>query len=165
MRRATPRTAPVRLPSRSRRTRPKPCRWVTYTWSVDGQPVQTSTSNSYTPTEADEGKHLTVTASFTDAAGNSESGSSVPSAAVAESPSETLSVVINGAPVEGVAITATVTDSNAVGGDVSGPVTYTWFSGGAQVQSGTSNSYTPTEADEGQHLTVTASFSDAAGNP
>ena len=92
---------------------------VTYTWSVDGHTVQTSTSNSYTPTEADEGKHLTVTASFTDAAGNSESGSSVPSAAVAESPSETLSVVINGAPVEGVAITATVTDGNAVGGDLS----------------------------------------------
>src|ERR1035437_7716813 len=167
MRRATPRTAPVRLPSRSRRTRPKPCRWVTYPWSVAGQPVQTSTSNSYTPTEADEGKHLTVTASFSDAAGNPESGTSAASTAVAESPTETLSVVINGSPVEGAAITATVTDSNAIGGDVPGSgITYKWYADGTLVHTGTdNNSYTPTEADEGKVLTVTASFTDAAGNP
>ncbi len=138
---------------------------VTYTWSADGSTVQSGTSASYTPTEADEGKVLTVAASFTDAAGNPEQGTGAASTAVAESPSETLHVVINGAPVEGVALTATVTDTDAVGGDLTGPVTYTWSADGSTVQSGTSASYTPTEADEGKALTVTASFTDVAGNP
>ena len=95
------------------------------------------------------------------------SGTSAPSAAVAESPTETLSVVINGAPVEGAAITATVTDSDAVGGDVPGSgITYQWYANGQLVHTAVDdNSYTPTEAEEGKALTVTASFTDAAGNP
>jgi hypothetical protein len=52
---------------------------ITYTWQTnDGQhgwqTVLSSTSNSYTPNEVDEGSQLQVLTSFTDAAGNTETG-------------------------------------------------------------------------------------------
>src|SRR6202045_2975012 len=144
-----------------------PASGITYKWYADGNLVHTGNDdNSYTPTEADEGHALTVTASFTDAANNAETGTSAASAAVAESPTETLSVAINGSPVEGTAITATVSDPNAVGGDMpASGITYKWYADGNLVHTGNDdNSYTPTEADEGHALTVTASFTDAANN-
>ena len=48
---------------------------ASYTWNVAGTTVQSGSSNSYTPVEADEGKALTIDVSFTDIAGNSETGS------------------------------------------------------------------------------------------
>ena len=122
---------------------------ITYQWYANGQLVHTAVVDEQLHAdESDEGKALTVTASFTDAAHNSESGTSAASAAVAESPTETLSVVINGAPVEGAAIAATVTDSDAVGGDVPGSgITYQWYANGQLVHTAVDdNSYTPTEA-------------------
>src|ERR1019366_3067858 len=99
---------------------------ITYQWYADGQLVHTAVdNNSYTPAEADEGKALTVMASFLDAAHNPESGTSAASAAVAESPTEKLNVVINGVTTEGQTLTAAVTDPNAVGGDV-GTATITY---------------------------------------
>ena len=140
---------------------------ITYQWYANGQLVHTAVDdNSYTPTEAERGQGADGDGVVPDAAHNPESGTSAPSAAVAESPTETLSVVINGAPVEGAAITATVTDSDAVGGDVPGSgITYQWYANGQLVHTAVdNNSYTPTEADEGKALTVTASFTDAAHN-
>ena len=118
------------------------------------------------PTEADEGSQLQVLVAFNDSLGNPET-SWVSAGTVQESPSETLSVVINGSPVEGAVITATVTDTDMVGGDLPATgITYKWYAGGTLVHTaGDDNSYTPTEAVEGKALTVTASFTDAAGNP
>ncbi len=139
---------------------------ITYTWNVGGTTMASGKGlNAYTPTEADEGKAITVNVSFTDIHGNVESGS-VSAGTVAEMSHEALIVTINGSPVEGKQIAASVTDPNAVGGDVpASGVTYTWYADGKQVfQAIDSNKYTPTEVDEGKTLTVTASFTDAAGN-
>jgi hypothetical protein len=54
-----------------------PSSGITYTWMVGGQTVKTgmdADGNSYTPTEADEGKALSVSVSFTDPHNFKESG-------------------------------------------------------------------------------------------
>jgi hypothetical protein len=56
--------------------------------------------------------------------------------------------------VPGQQVTATLGNSDLAN------VTYTWLLGGAVVQSGTSNIFTPTGADQGKTLDVIASFTD-----
>ena len=54
-----------------------PTSGITYTWTVNGATVKTgvdAAGSSYTPTENDEFKTLTVSVSFTDAEGNTETG-------------------------------------------------------------------------------------------
>ena len=53
-----------------------PSSGIAYTWTVDGLTVKTGTgvdANSYTPTDADEGKAISVAVSFTDTHNNAES--------------------------------------------------------------------------------------------
>ena len=59
---------------------------ITYTWTVGGQTVQGDSGNTYTPTEADEGKTITVSASFTDSDGNVETPSASAGTAVRAGP-------------------------------------------------------------------------------
>ena len=54
-----------------------------YQWLADGTVIQGATANAYTPVEADEGKAVTVQVNFTDDAGNDETLTSAPTAAVA----------------------------------------------------------------------------------
>jgi hypothetical protein len=134
---------------------------VTYTWKVAGTVVGGS-GNSYTPVEADEGKALTVNVSFTDVAGNAETGSANGGTVQETATSDTLvslGGLTGGNAVQGTAVTATVTD----GGSAVSGATYTWKVAGTVV-GGSGNSYTPTEGDEGKALTVDVSFTDVAGN-
>ena len=52
-------------------------------WLADGTPISGAMATAYTPVEADEGKAITVQVSFTDDAGNDETLTSAPTAAVA----------------------------------------------------------------------------------
>ena len=117
---------------------------------------------SYTPVEGDEGQLLKVELKFTDASGNPES-SEVSAGRVQENPTEnaaiSLSGLTNGNAVEGTQVTATVTEADA---PASG-IVYTWFVGGHAVAGVTGNTYTPSENDEGQTLSVSASFTDTHG--
>jgi VCBS repeat-containing protein len=139
---------------------------ITYQWYAGSTLVHTATGdNSYVPTEAVEGLALTVKATFTDAAGNVEYGTSAASAAVAEIAQPNLQVTINGAPVQGTAITVSVVDPSGNETLAGGGITYQWYADGTPVHTATGdNSYIPTEADEGHALTVKATFTDAAGN-
>jgi hypothetical protein len=58
---------------------------ITYTWTVGGTAVQGDTGNTYTPTEADDGKAISVSASFTNGGGDHETGSAS-AGVVAEAP-------------------------------------------------------------------------------
>ena len=57
-----------------------------YQWLADGTAMPGATASAYTPAEADEGKPVTVQVSFTDDAGNDETLTSAPTAAVAAAP-------------------------------------------------------------------------------
>jgi hypothetical protein len=138
---------------------------ITYTWSVRGTGVQTgldAAGNTYTPTEADEGKAISVAVSFTDTHGFAEQGAAS-AGTVQESPTEnaaiSLSGLTNGNAVEGQKVTASVIESDAPDHGI----TYTWSVGGTGVQTGldaAGNTYTPTEADEGKAISVAVSFTD-----
>ena len=54
-----------------------------YQWQTDGTAILGATSSAYTPVEADEGRAATVQVNFTDDAGNDETLTSAPTAAVA----------------------------------------------------------------------------------
>ncbi len=136
-----------------------------YTWTVGGTTAQTGSDNTYTPQEADEGQAISVAVSFTDSNGDTESGS-VSGGKVAQSPADaTLSLTgldVNNNAVEGQQVTAAVNDPTAGSG-----ITYTWTVGGNQVTPDGGpggNTYTPTVADEGQAISVSATFTDAQGN-
>jgi Domain of unknown function (DUF4347)/FG-GAP-like repeat len=142
-----------------------PASGINYTWKVNGTTVFTGTDaagNTYTPTEADEGLPITVSASFTDTHGNAESGTTS-AGTVQESPTEnasfTVTGLISGHPVPNHTLTATVTEPDA---PASG-ITYTWIVNGVTRQSGSSNTYTPQPGDAAKQLTVTVSFTDTHG--
>jgi hypothetical protein len=141
---------------------------ITYTWTVGGHVVKTgvdTAGNTYTPTETDEGQAISVAVSFTDTHGFAEHGSTS-AGTVQESPTENASISLSGLTggnaVEGTTVTATVTEADA---PESG-ITYTWTVGGHVVKTGVDtagNTYTPTETDEGQAISVAVSFTDTHG--
>ena len=133
---------------------------VTHVWEV----VQSGSNNTYTPDERDEGKAFKVDLSFTDV--NGHETSSVSAGTVQESPTENASISLSGLTsgnaVEGQQVTATVTEADA---PASG-ITYTWKVNGTTVKTGidaAGNTYTPTESDEGNPITVSVAFTDTHG--
>src|SRR6201999_2850079 len=135
---------------------------ITYTWTVGGHAVQGATGNTYTPTEADEGQAISVSVSFHETNGDFKTGSASAGTVQESAADQTLSLSgldANHNAVEGQQITAAVNDP-----DAGSSITYTWTVGGATVQGDSGNTYTPTEADEGKTITVSASFTDSDGN-
>ena len=145
-----------------------PASGITYTWTVGGTQVKTgidAAGATYTPTEADEGKTISVAVSFTDSHGFAEHGTTS-AGTVQESPTENASISLSGLTagnaVEGQQITASVTETDAPATGI----TYTWTVGGIAVKTGTDAAgatYTPTEADEGKTISVAVSFTDTHG--
>ena len=86
------------------------------------------------------------------------------STAVATVPTPTIAItsgLSNNTPRAGTSLQATVSFSN--GDSAATPITYTWLANGSPEQSGTSSTYTPTEANLGTAITVDASFTDLFG--
>ncbi len=114
------------------------------------------TGTMYTLTQAEVGKTLTVTATYTDGGNAAESVTSAVTAAIANiNDAPTGSVMISGTPTQGQTLTATNT---LVDPDGLGAITYTWKAGGTTI--GTSATYTLTQAEVGKTVTVTASYTD-----
>ena len=144
---------------------------VTYSWQTldgNGHWNQVGSNSSYMPTETDEGQSLRLVTTYAEDAYGSES-TTVNLGAVAESPTETATIVLTGLTagnaVKGQQITAMVTDADA---PVSG-ITYSFeiSSDGTHwttVQSGSSASYSPSETNDGSQLQVEVSFTDTHGN-
>ena len=137
-----------------------------YQWQADGAEISSATSDTYTLADADEGKAMSVTVSFTDDRGHGEELSSAATAAVeakANSPA-------TGAP----AVTGTAQVGETLSTDTSGiadadgltnaSFDYQWLADGAEISSATSDTYTLADADEGKAISVTVSFTDDGGN-
>ena len=131
---------------------------ITYTWQADGATV--GTGSTYTVTEAEVGKVITVVASYTDGHGTAEAVTSAATAAVANvNDAPTGSVTIDDTtPTQGQTLTASNTLADA---DGLGAITYTWQADGSTV--GTGSTYTVTEAEVGKVITVVASYTDGHG--
>ena len=68
-----------------------------YQWQADGAEISSATSDTYTLADADEGKAMSVTVSFTDDGGNEESLTSAATDAVDGEPSTPLTALIENA--------------------------------------------------------------------
>ena len=134
---------------------------ISYTWLRDGTTINSATQSTYTLTQADVGKKLTVNASYTDLLGTAENVSSAPTTAVAN---------INDAPTGTVSITGTATQNqvltasnNLADADGLGAISYTWLRDGTAINAATQSTYTLTQADVGKKLSVQASYTDLLG--
>ena len=142
-----------------------------YQWVADDEDIAGATGSSYTLTENDKDKAVTVTVSFTDAEGNPETLTSDPTEEVAAKPntSATGQPTISGTIQVGETLTADVTGIADEDGLTNPGFTYQWArNDGAtdtNIQDATGSSYTLVSDDEGKAITVTVGFTDAEGNP
>jgi hypothetical protein len=143
-----------------------PSSGITYAWQVshDGgttwTPISGATSNSYMPTEPDEGGQLQAQVSFTDLAGNNETGTATVLNVVDVPP--TLSVTLSGIAQEGQTLTATPT-LGTDGDNTTADVTYQWERNRTPIGGATGSTYVVAEADEGASIQVVASFTNDTG--
>ena len=138
---------------------------ISYQWLADGAAITGATASTFTLTQAQVGKAVSVKASYTDSQGTAEGKTSSATAAV---------VNVNDAATGAVTITnntdATRGTTTLRQGDVLaaantladadglGTITYTWKAGSDTV--GTGATYTLTQADVGKAITVTARYID-----
>ena len=134
---------------------------ISYQWKRDGSSIDSATGSSYTLTQADVGKAITVTASYTDAFTNDHNVTSNATSAVANvNDSPTGSVTISGTATQAQQLTAANTVADA---DGLGTISYQWSRAGSAISGATSSTYTLVQADVGSAITVTASYTDGQG--
>jgi Ca2+-binding RTX toxin-like protein len=134
---------------------------VVYQWFADGVAVAGASGSSYTLSQGDVNKAISVQASYTDAFGSDESMNSLATAIVAN---------VNDAPVGGVSIAGTaqqgqtLTASNTLTDiDGLGTIGYQWRANGVAIAGAAGSSYVLTAADVGKTISVLASYVDGFG--
>ena len=139
-----------------------------YQWVADDEDIAGATGSSYTLTEDDEGKTITVTVSFTDAEGNPETLTSDPTGEVAAAPAQNIQATgqptISGTLQVGETLTADVTGIADADGLTTVSYSYQWMADDTNIQGATDATYTLAEDDEGKAIKVLVSFADDAGN-
>ncbi|MEI6638388.1 MAG: SwmB domain-containing protein [Chlorobium sp.] len=134
---------------------------ITYQWKAGGSAISGATSATYTLTEAEVGKTVTVVASYTDLMSAAESATSAATVAVANvNDAPTGLVTIAGTPTQGQTLTASNTLADA---DALGTISYQWNAGGSAISGATGATYTLKEAEAGKTITVVASYTDGQG--
>ncbi|MFI3157191.1 MAG: lectin-like protein [Methylococcaceae bacterium] len=127
---------------------------VSYKWNADGTVI--GSGSSYTLTQDEVGKKITVTAGYTDDQNSAETVNSTATAAVANvNDLPTGTVTITGTAKQGEVLTASNSLADA---DGLGSISYQWAAGGTVIGSG--NSYTLTADEVGKTITVTAGYTD-----
>jgi hypothetical protein len=131
---------------------------ITYQWKRAGTAISGATGSTYTLVQADVGKYITVTASYTDIQGAAESKTSAATVSIANvNDPLTGSVTIAGTATQGQLLTASNTLADA---DGMGPITYQWKRGGVAISGATGSGYILVQADVNSAITVTAYYTD-----
>ena len=141
-----------------------------YQWQAGSADIAGATGSTYTLADADKGKAISVTVSFTDDAGFEESLTSAATAAVAAKPNSpaTGQPAISGTPQVGQTLTADTSGIADEDGLTNAVYSYQWISNDgsndADIAGATSSTYTPAESDEGKAIKVKVSFTDDRGH-
>ncbi|MFI3180153.1 MAG: Calx-beta domain-containing protein [Methylococcales bacterium] len=134
---------------------------INYQWLSNGNAISGTVQNSYTLTQTDVGKTLSVKASYSDGLGKLESVSSQISSPVTNVNDLPKGFVyINGTPTKGQTLTAGNTLSDV---DGLGTITYQWLRNGEFLFNANNPSYTLTQADADKSISVKASYLDLQG--
>ncbi|TAN70813.1 MAG: hypothetical protein EPN17_04030 [Methylobacter sp.] len=132
---------------------------ISYQWQAGGLAIAGATADTYTLTQAEVAKTISVVASYIDNQGTTETKSSPATTAVLNvNDQPTGSVIIAGTAKQGEALTASNTLVDADGLWV---VSYQWQANGIYV--GTGDSYTLTSNEIGKTITATANYIDGFG--
>jgi hypothetical protein len=129
---------------------------INYSWLSNGAFV--SNQSSYTLTQNDVGKNISVTASYTDGVGKLESMSSQSVLVSNVNDFPTGNVTISGATTQGQTLTAS---NNLADLDGLGTVGYQWLRDGNVIS--TQSNYTLTTSDVGKAISVKANYTDLQG--
>ena len=137
----------------------------TYQWLADDTDITDATGSTYALVAADEGKTVKVRLSFTDDAGNDESLTSAPTAAVtASNTPATGEPTITGTAQVGETLTANTTGIADSDGLINATFTYQWLADDTDITDATGSTYTLAAADEGKTVKVRLSFTDDRGH-
>ena len=133
-----------------------------YQWIRGGTNIAGATSSTYALVQADVGQTIKVTVSWTDSGNNAESLTSDATSTVANvNDSPTGSVSITGSATKGQTLTADTTGISDPDGPASLTFSYQWIRGSTGIAGATSSTYTLVQADVGQTIKVTVSWTDA----
>ncbi|MBT00015.1 MAG: hypothetical protein CMI01_15240 [Oceanospirillaceae bacterium] len=135
---------------------------VSYQWLRDGEVVEGATGESYLLTQADVGTEISVQATYVDGQGTEESATSAALMVANVNDEPVGTVVISGTASEGAVLTASNDLSDE---DGMGEVSYQWLRNGELIDGATGETYTLTQADVDQVISVEASYTDALGTP
>ena len=134
---------------------------VSYEWRANGTAIAGATGSSHVLTQAEVGQAITVVARYTDGQGTAEAVGSAATALVANvNDAPTGSVNIAGTPTQGqtLSVSHTLADIDGLGA-----VSYQWRANGTAIAGATGSSHVLTQAEVGQAITVTASYTDGQG--
>ena len=135
-----------------------------YQWLTDDADIHGATGSTYALDADDEGKTLKVRVSFTDDAGNEETLTSEPTAAVAAEPNSpaTGQPTITGTAQVGETLSASTSGISDADGLDNVTFAYQWIAGGSDIAGATGSTYTLTATEQGQTIQVRVSFTDDA---
>jgi hypothetical protein len=134
---------------------------ISYQWLSNGSAISGATSSTYTLTQAEVGKTVSVKASYTDLLGTAESVTSLITTNVANvNDLPTGTVTITGTAAQGQVLAASNTLADL---DGLGAISYQWLSNGSAISGATSSTCTLTQAEVGKTVSVKASYTDLLG--
>ena len=137
-----------------------------YQWLADGTDISGSTGSTYTLADADEGKAISVTVSFTDGAGHAETLTSAATDVVEAKPNNpaTGAPAIRGTAQVGETLTSDTSGISDADDLANASFSYQWRADGADISGSTGSTYTLADSDDGKTVKVRVSFSDGAGH-
>lgn len=130
---------------------------ISYQWSAGGTRIATATASTFTPTEAQVGKSITVTASYRDGNGTAEAVTSAATIAVANLNDAGVASV-SGSPMQGRSLSATASDADGLG-----TLSYQWKADGNVISGESASTLLLTPAQVGKAVSVTVSYTDGHG--
>ena len=137
-------------------------------WLADDSEIAGATGLTYTLTDSEESKAITVQVSFTDDADNKETLTSAATGVVAASPAPnspaTGAPAITGTAQVGETLTADTSGIADADGLANATYSFQWLADDTEIAGATSLTYTLVDADEGKAIEVEVTFTDDSGN-
>ena len=137
-----------------------------YQWLADDTDIAGATNATYTLTDSEESKAITVRVTFNDDADNEETLTSAATDAVDARPNSpaTGAPTIAGTAQVGQTVTADTSGIADADGLANATFSFQWLADDSEIAGATGLTYTLTNTDEGKAITVQVSFTDDEGN-